>query len=100
MERGKITKLPLATIAIVAVNIILFLVFDLFFYRKQEEIVYYMALNPVLVVEGKEYWRLITSMFYHFGIDHLMCNMMMLYVIGRMLEPFFGRIRFLFLYLL
>ena len=98
MERGKYTKLPLITIAIAAVNIILFLVFDLFLFLKQDEIVYYMALNPVLVVEGKEYWRLITSMFYHFGIDHLMCNMMMLYVVGGMLEPFFGRVRFLFLY--
>ncbi len=98
MERGMKAKLPLFTIAIVAVNVLLFFTFDLFFFRNREEIVYFMALNPVLVVEKKEYWRLITSMFYHFGIDHLMCNMLMLYVVGSILEPFYGRGLYLLLY--
>ena len=97
METVKRTKLPLITTILVAVNVVVFLVSDLFLFDRQEEIAYYMALNSFLVFKG-EYWRLLTSMFYHFGMDHLVCNMLMLVVLGLMLEPFFGRIRYLVLY--
>lgn len=98
METGKRTYFPLVTTVIVAVNAIIFLVSDLLLFRKQDLIAYYMALNPVLVLKGNEYWRIFTSMFYHFGIEHLMSNMLMLYLLGTLLEPFFGRIRYAFLY--
>lgn len=91
-------KLPLITTVLVAVNVVVFLIVDLFFFERQEEISYYLALNPALVLKRGEYWRLFTSMFYHFGMDHLMCNMLMLYLVGMMLEPFFGRFRFFLLY--
>lgn len=51
-----------------------------------------------LTVNG-EPWRLFTAMFLHFGIIHLATNMYAFYSIGRMLEPFIGKYRFLLLYL-
>ena len=98
METGKKANLPLITTIIVAVNVIVFLISDLILFNRQDEIAFYMSLNPVLVLNGGEYWRLLTSMFYHFGIDHLACNMLMLFLLGAILEPFFGRIRFFVLY--
>lgn len=51
-------------------------------------------------VAGGEYYRLITSMFLHYGIFHLLLNMWALWVVGGVLEPLLGRLRFLLLYLI
>jgi len=50
-------------------------------------------------VAGGEYYRLITSMFLHFGLLHLLMNMWALLVLGRLLEAALGPWRFLALYL-
>lgn len=52
------------------------------------------------ILERGEYYRLFTSMFLHFGFEHLMNNMLMLLVIGWNLERELGKIRFLLIYLL
>lgn len=46
-----------------------------------------------------EWWRLITSVFVHIGIIHLLLNMYALYMIGLYLEPILGRWKFLAAYL-
>lgn len=45
-------------------------------------------------------WRYITSLFAHANPLHLLANMFSLFVIGRVLEPAFGRVRFTILYFL
>ncbi len=50
------------------------------------------------VLKG-EYWRLIASAFLHDGFIHLLCNMYALYILGPQLENFFGKTRFLIIYL-
>ena len=45
-----------------------------------------------------EYYRLVTSAFLHDGIFHLAFNMYILWILGHMLEPGFGKARFLSLY--
>lgn len=52
------------------------------------------------VIEEQQYYRVFTSMFLHFGFEHLMNNMVMLMVIGWNLEMEIGTIRFLIIYLL
>ena len=43
--------------------------------------------------------RLFSSMFFHFGMVHLMLNMWALYIFGSVAEQLFGRLYFLMLYL-
>jgi membrane associated rhomboid family serine protease len=50
-------------------------------------------------VAGGEYYRLLTSMFLHFGLLHVGMNMWALWVLGRPLEAVLGPLRFLALYL-
>jgi membrane associated rhomboid family serine protease len=50
-------------------------------------------------VAGGDYYRLLTSMFIHFGLLHLLLNMWALYVLGRPIEAALGPLRFLALYL-
>jgi membrane associated rhomboid family serine protease len=45
-------------------------------------------------VDQGEYWRLLTSGFLHTGLIHLLFNMFALYILGGMVEPAIGRLRF------
>ncbi|XP_028779171.1 RHOMBOID-like protein 5 isoform X2 [Neltuma alba] len=58
------------------------------------------ALQKELVVEDNEGWRLITCMFLHAGVIHLVANMFSLLSIGIRLEQEFGFIRIGLLYTL
>lgn len=51
------------------------------------------------IVDG-EWWRLISAVFVHIGIVHLLSNMLALGFIGYALEPLLGKQRFLVAYLL
>ena len=55
------------------------------------------AVNGSLVRSGQAY-MLITSMFMHGSIWHLLCNMYSLYVIGCATENYFGKKKFLIIY--
>lgn len=56
------------------------------------------AVNGSLVRSGQVY-RLVTGMFMHGSIWHLLCNMYSLYVIGCATENYFGKKKFLLIYL-
>jgi membrane associated rhomboid family serine protease len=55
------------------------------------------ALSRAAVSDG-EYWRIITSGFLHAGLFHLLFNMLALWILGSMLEPAVGRLRFALIY--
>ena len=52
-----------------------------------------------MLVSRGEYYRILTSAFLHIGIFHIFCNMYALYSIGPIIEHFFGRLKFLIIYL-
>lgn len=52
---------------------------------------------PILVANG-EYWRLVTAMFLHASIGHLVLNLLGLYIFGSLIEGAFGTLRFLAIY--
>lgn len=51
-----------------------------------------------LIVLG-EVWRLFTAMFLHIGVMHLLFNMWALYAIGRLVEAYYGHVRYAIIYL-
>src|SRR3954452_4554663 len=55
------------------------------------------ALNGPAVANG-DWWRIITSGFIHYGLLHLAFNMYALYILGTMIEPAIGRLRFGLIY--
>jgi rhomboid protease GluP len=52
-----------------------------------------------LIVQG-QVWRLITPIFLHGSIPHIAINMYALFYFGRMIERYYGRVRYLGLFLL
>jgi membrane associated rhomboid family serine protease len=55
------------------------------------------ALNGPDVANG-DVWRIVTSGFMHYGLFHILFNMYALYILGQLLEPAIGRVRFLLIY--
>ena len=89
----------ICTIALITVNIAVF--FILSFFGDPEDPVFMLdhgAMYVPYITEGHEYYRLFTSQYLHFGIEHLLNNMVMLGALGWNLEPHLGKIRFLIVY--
>jgi membrane associated rhomboid family serine protease len=57
------------------------------------------ALNAPAVIEGGQYWRLLTVMVLHAGIIHWAFNSYALFIFGPTLETLLGKVRFLALYI-
>lgn len=51
--------------------------------------------NPIFVIAGHQYWRLITANFIHFGIMHIFCNCYSLVNLGTVMEYLLGTKRYL-----
>lgn len=87
------------TTGLIVINVLVFFILSLF---GDTESGYFMlrygAMYEPLVTDGHEYYRLITSLFLHFGIQHLLNNMVMLGALGYQLENEVGRVKFLLIY--
>lgn len=87
------------TIILIAVNVAVFFILSLF--GDTEDAVFMMqhgAMYSDFVIQDHEYYRLFTCLFLHFGIEHLLNNMVILGALGWNLELQTGKIRFLLIY--
>ncbi len=94
-SRGKVT------LSLVVINIVVFIVLSL---QGNTESAAFMAAHgacyaPYIVGNG-EYWRLFTAMFLHFGVVHLLYNMVCLLTLGDLLEKVIGPVRYLIIYVI
>lgn len=58
------------------------------------------AAQKDLIIQTGQYWRLITPMFIHIGLMHIVVNSVCIYFVGIQLESLLGHFRFLVVYLL
>jgi len=89
------------TKALVASNILVFGAAGLAgagFFVPNAEVLQAWGTNIGPLTTGGQWWRLVTSMFLHFGVFHLALNMWALYVGGRLAERLFGSRAFALLY--
>ena len=81
MQAYKIKDKAYVNIALIAVNVLIFLYFELIGDTEDTMfmIMHGAVYEPLVVLRG-EYYRLFTSMFLHFGASHLVNNMLVLLV--------------------
>lgn len=97
MNKKNYLNEPIVTYAILIIQIGVFLLQYLF---PQMQIESRFGMYAASVLQGHEYWRLITPMFVHFGLMHIVVNSVVLYYMGKQCEWAFGHVRFLIVYLL
>ena len=86
-------KKPIITYSLIGINIFIFLC------SLVLNILPMFAVNRMGIING-EYYRLITGIFLHASVMHLVFNCYALYVIGMQLESFLGKVKYLLVYLL
>lgn len=85
--------MPKATVSIVTINIIVFIVCAF-----TGNALYSLGQISISYIKAGEYYRILTSIFLHSGLDHIFSNMLLLYFIGDMIERVIGSKRFLVVY--
>ena len=84
---------PIVTWVIIALNVVVFGLQNL----PGSQIDVYGVYRPVLTLV--EPWTMLTSLFLHASIIHILFNMYSLYILGPLLEQMLGKGRFVALYL-
>lgn len=94
----KAKDIPWVTCSLIIINCLIYLILEI---KGDTKNAFFMIEHGAMykVFENHEYYRLFTSMFLHFGITHLMGNMVSLLVVGNSVEKFYGKIKFLIIYL-
>ncbi len=87
-------------LAIIAVNFIYFGYLEMI--GDTQDSLFMVAHGAMFLPEilRGQYWRLLTAVFMHFGIGHIINNMLVLYVMGDHLERALGSMRYLLFYLI
>lgn len=97
----KKTPEAFCTVSMIVINVVVFLILS--FQGNTEDAVFMMnhgSMYEPLVVQGHEYYRLFTSLFLHFGMSHLLNNMVLLGALGWNLEIETGKVKFLIIYII
>lgn len=88
-----------ANIALVVINIIVFIITDFITPLNNEaSLIDKGALSWDFVINGHEYYRILTCMFLHAGPDHIFNNMLVLLFIGSYVEQYIGKYKYLIIY--
>lgn len=99
-EQVKLNRLfnknvPIITYILIGTNILMFFL-DLLF---PDAFLLERGLTYGPYIRDGEIWRLLTGEFFHGSILHLLVNMYSLYVIGSQVENFFGKAKYLLIYI-
>jgi rhomboid protease GluP len=81
---------------LIAANLLVFVVMAAFLgagWLEVKDLLPYMrwGANNGAATTGREWWRLVTSMFMHYGVFHVVLNMWALFQMGHLVEKLLGR---------
>ncbi|OHR00285.1 rhomboid family intramembrane serine protease [Staphylococcus sp. HMSC077G12] len=88
------------TYTLILINIVIWLCMILYLNRFSDvKLLEVGGLVHFNVVHG-EWYRLISSMFLHFNFEHILMNMLSLFIFGKIVESIFGSWRMLIIYII
>lgn len=90
-------KTPYITYILILINVLVFLYGILF--NKTNLLINLFSTHGPSIVKGKELYRIFTGAFVHVELFHILFNMYALYIIGSQVENFFGKTKYLFIYI-
>ena len=100
MQLRQFLKRNPVTVFLIAANVLIFLYQSAGGPVRMNQILSDYSLFTPLVLDDREYYRLFTAVFLHFGMEHLYSNMISLFALGSYAERAYGSIRFCLIYLI
>lgn len=97
MEKIFSSKKPLVTYLLMTICIVMFIISG---GGLVNNILFNLGFNNGIAVRSGQVYRLISSMFLHMGLAHIFFNMYSLYYVGIKIEDFFGKWKYLLIFLL
>jgi len=91
---------PLVTYVLVAMNVAMFLLEIAMGGSENEPTLLKLGAANASAESIGQWWRAITANFLHFGLAHLLMNMLALRSLGPFVERFVGRVRYVVIYML
>ena len=91
-------KMPFITYIIIALCVIMFALTLLFGEKTFINTLVKFGGNVGYYTKNGEFYRLITCIFLHASIVHLLCNMYSLYIVGPQIESFYGKLKYIFIF--
>lgn len=88
-------KIPIMTYILIAINIVIY-IFGVFFTNYEVFLNVFSIHGPS--IRAGQYYRLLTGIFIHSGIFHILFNCYALYILGSQIESFFGKVKFTIIY--
>ncbi len=93
-------KKPIITYVLMGICLVAFLAMEILGNGSNDsQTLLRFGANLDILVKSGDYYRLLTAVFLHIGILHLVCNMYALYIIGPQIESFFGKWKYLLIFI-
>ncbi|MEA4971987.1 MAG: rhomboid family intramembrane serine protease [Candidatus Metalachnospira sp.] len=87
----QVAKFPLLVVFLIIINLVIF-VFEIYGGNKNFYI-YKFGIDNSLIFSDRQFYRLLTYMFIHGSIEHVLMNCLALYIYGSKVEKYCGRLK-------
>lgn len=88
----------LLTLTLILLNIAVFVSINVM--GNQNEVIHSFGCSQIAIINMKQYYRLITSMFLHINVSHIAFNCLSLYIFGSRTEIYYGKAEMAAIFLL
>jgi len=99
VQPRQLPRLPIVTVSLIGICVAVFIILTLKGGSQNTLVLLrYGAKDSGLIWEG-QYWRLITPIFLHAGLTHLLLNAFSLFQMGGLIELMYGKLRMLVIFM-
>lgn len=99
MSYNAYRKTPVITYLSLALMVIMYLLMEFAGGSQNTSVLVFFGAKFNGLIAAGQYWRLITPIFLHIGLLHLVMNGIAIYYLGKDLEAIYGHVRFLLIFL-
>ncbi len=98
-DENRSSTRPFVNYLLITLNIVVFFYFFMQGIEVLDNAIYNLGVIPEYIILGKTLWTLLTSMFMHADLAHILGNMIYLWVFGDCIEDALGHFEYLIFYL-